>query len=362
MLWCALEQRDDRASALHARPVEELRLAGGRARHRTELPVGARYALIGPNGAGKTTLINLITGMLAPNAGHIVLDDEDITALEPQDRVRRGLARTFQINTLFPAPERARSGHAGGCRAARHCRPVLAALSPCTARRSRKPTTFCAAAARRRLLSARRANCPMAASGCWKSRWRWRPSRRCCCSTSRRPACRSEESGDIFEVVAGLSRRSDVAVHRARHACGVPLRHAYHRAGRRRACSPKARRPRSPPIRACARSIWASAQTWPMTLAEPLLQSQQCDAPAMAPPWCCTTLAELPEHGSLAVLGRNGVGKSTLLLTIMGYTQLRRGSVLWRGRTSRAAAAPPRRHRHRLGGAGARDLSLADCG
>ena len=66
------------------------------------LPVGARYALIGPNGAGKTTLINLMTGMLAPNAGHIFLAGDDITALGPQDRVRRGLARTFQINTLFP--------------------------------------------------------------------------------------------------------------------------------------------------------------------------------------------------------------------------------------------------------------------
>jgi branched-chain amino acid transport system ATP-binding protein len=66
-----------------------------------ELPVGARYALIGPNGAGKTTLINLMTGMLAPNAGQIFLGEEDITTLEPQDRVKRGLARTFQINTLF---------------------------------------------------------------------------------------------------------------------------------------------------------------------------------------------------------------------------------------------------------------------
>ena len=65
------------------------------------LPVGARYALIGPNGAGKTTLINLMTGMLMPNAGRIFLGDEDITALEPQQRVRRGLARTFQINSLF---------------------------------------------------------------------------------------------------------------------------------------------------------------------------------------------------------------------------------------------------------------------
>ena len=66
------------------------------------LPVGARYALIGPNGAGKTTLINLMTGILAPNAGRILLGDEDITALMPQERVQRGIARTFQINTLFP--------------------------------------------------------------------------------------------------------------------------------------------------------------------------------------------------------------------------------------------------------------------
>ena len=52
---------------------------------------------------------------------------------------------------------------------------------------------------------------------------------------------------------------------------------------------------------------------------------------------------EVPEHGSLAVLGRNGVGKSTLLLSIMGYTDVSRGRVLWRGaRHHRHAAAPPR--------------------
>ena len=66
------------------------------------LPQGVRYALIGPNGAGKTTLINLITGMLRPDAGGIVLGEEDITSLRPDARVKRGLARTFQINTLFP--------------------------------------------------------------------------------------------------------------------------------------------------------------------------------------------------------------------------------------------------------------------
>ena len=66
------------------------------------LPPGARYALIGPNGAGKTTLINLMTGMLRPDAGQIFLGGEEITSLGPTARVKRGLVRTFQINTLFP--------------------------------------------------------------------------------------------------------------------------------------------------------------------------------------------------------------------------------------------------------------------
>ena len=67
-----------------------------------ELPAGVRYALIGPNGAGKTTLINMLTGMLAPDSGAIFLGGDEISTLKPEARVRQGLARTFQINTLFP--------------------------------------------------------------------------------------------------------------------------------------------------------------------------------------------------------------------------------------------------------------------
>jgi len=67
-----------------------------------ELPQGKRYALIGPNGAGKTTLMNLLTGMLAPDSGQVFLGGEEITRLRPDARVKKGLARTFQINTLFP--------------------------------------------------------------------------------------------------------------------------------------------------------------------------------------------------------------------------------------------------------------------
>ncbi len=72
---------------------------------------------------------------------------------------------------------------------------------------------------------------------------------------------------------------------------------------------------------------------------------------------------DLPERGGLAVLGRNGVGKSTLLLTIMGYTRVGRGRILWRGEDiTQQRAASARARRHRLGGAGARDFSVADGG
>jgi ABC-type branched-subunit amino acid transport system ATPase component len=67
------------------------------------LAAGARHALIGPNGAGKTTFINLLTGVLAPSAGQILLEGSDVTRLSAERRVRRGLARTFQINQLFGA-------------------------------------------------------------------------------------------------------------------------------------------------------------------------------------------------------------------------------------------------------------------
>jgi branched-chain amino acid transport system ATP-binding protein len=65
------------------------------------LEAGARHALIGPNGAGKTTLINLLTGLLPPSRGSVLLEGEDVTALPQAKRVKRGIARTFQINQLF---------------------------------------------------------------------------------------------------------------------------------------------------------------------------------------------------------------------------------------------------------------------
>ncbi len=67
-----------------------------------QLREGERLALIGPNGAGKTTLVNQISGVLKPDAGEIVLRNENVTERSQTHRVRFGLARTFQITTLAP--------------------------------------------------------------------------------------------------------------------------------------------------------------------------------------------------------------------------------------------------------------------
>src|ERR1700674_1403867 len=66
-----------------------------------QLETGARHGLIGPNGAGKTTFINLLTGVLAPSTGQVLLKGADITDVAQAERVKLGIARTFQINRLF---------------------------------------------------------------------------------------------------------------------------------------------------------------------------------------------------------------------------------------------------------------------
>jgi branched-chain amino acid transport system ATP-binding protein len=62
---------------------------------------GTVHALVGPNGAGKTTLFNMLTGFIKPTAGRIVFDGDDVTGLPPDRIARRGMARSFQITSLF---------------------------------------------------------------------------------------------------------------------------------------------------------------------------------------------------------------------------------------------------------------------
>ena len=65
------------------------------------LEPGARHALIGPNGAGKTSFVNLVTGALTPSAGQVLIGGAEVTDLPQSERIKRGLARTFQVTALF---------------------------------------------------------------------------------------------------------------------------------------------------------------------------------------------------------------------------------------------------------------------
>jgi branched-chain amino acid transport system ATP-binding protein len=66
-----------------------------------QMQAGERVSLIGSNGAGKTTFVNMITGYMKPDAGHIHFDGRDITPLHPRAIVQLGVARSFQISQLF---------------------------------------------------------------------------------------------------------------------------------------------------------------------------------------------------------------------------------------------------------------------
>ncbi len=87
--------------------VEQLELTIGGARIidgvTLEVAQGEMLGVIGPNGAGKTTLFNLISGVLSPSAGRVLLEDRDVTRDPIHTRARAGLGRTFQTSSLFPA-------------------------------------------------------------------------------------------------------------------------------------------------------------------------------------------------------------------------------------------------------------------
>ena len=68
-----------------------------------DVPAGEMLGVIGPNGAGKTTLFNVVSGVIRPTEGHVLLDRQDVTGVAIHRRAAAGLGRTFQTSSLFPA-------------------------------------------------------------------------------------------------------------------------------------------------------------------------------------------------------------------------------------------------------------------
>ena len=169
-----------------------------------DIEAGARHAIIGPNGAGKTTLINLITGTLRPDGGDVLLGGERVTGVAPHARVKRGLARTFQINTLFPQLTVAESvalaigerrGHGRDW-----LRPVAAQRAVLDEARELLRSLQLEGDAR-----GDHARAPLRQAAPAGDRARaGDAARACCCSTSRRPACPSGESQQLIETIERL--------------------------------------------------------------------------------------------------------------------------------------------------------------
>ncbi len=100
-----VETGPSRAGAILTTHELRLQIGGARIVEDVSLEVheGEFLAVIGPNGAGKTSLFNLLTGIYRPTAGRVVLDGRDITEETTHRRARRGLKRSFQVTSIFPA-------------------------------------------------------------------------------------------------------------------------------------------------------------------------------------------------------------------------------------------------------------------
>ena len=173
---------------------------------------GERRLIIGPNGAGKTTLFNLITGEIAPDSGSIALFGRNITRTASRRRAHLGMARTYQIITLFPHDT-----------ILRNVTLALLGLSPLrwnAFARPRRPAAPQRAGARRRSArsgsttspSGRWRRPPTASAAASRSPWRWRRTRRCCCSTSRSPASPSTSGARCKKLLAAIPREVTVVM------------------------------------------------------------------------------------------------------------------------------------------------------
>ena len=171
------------------------------------------------------------------DAGDVFLGDEHITALPQHERVKRGMTRTFQINTLFPGLTVLESVVLARLRAQGERRRLA------SHRRARSARPMDEASALLRVAAARRAtrdaltrNLPTASSACSRSRSRSRRSRAILLLDEPAAGIPSGESAELFGVHRSAAARRDHPVHRARHGPRVPLRRAHHGAGRRAGC------------------------------------------------------------------------------------------------------------------------------
>ena len=326
-------RHDDRAGNQRAGTSSS---AGSRVTRDLSLRVeqGARHALIGPNGAGKTTVINLLTGVLKPNAGRILLEGNDITDLPVHKRVLRGLSRTFQINQLYAdltpletiglaVSERLGRGGdwwRGWARAATSTQEIAETLARFHLLDVMNELTATLPYGKQRLLE-------IAVAIAAKPR----------VLLLDEPAAGVPESErhDILAAVAALPR--DVTVLLIEHDMDL----VFSFADRISVLVNGAHAGRGPAGRGGARSTGQGGLSRRGRRCLICSPSRTC-APATARRWCCRACrCALGEGQVLALLGRNGTGKTTLINSIVGITRRFGGTVSARRARYHPDAAGP---------------------
>ena len=320
-----------------------------------DVPAGQLHAVIGPNGAGKTTLIGQLVGEIVSDSGSIRFGGTDITALPTYRRSQLGLARSFQITSLFPdftaldnvaLAVQAHSGHSfrfwrDARRETELREPARAALervglgrrgdvlvSSLSHGEHRQLEIAMALATRPRMLLLDE---PMAGMG-------------------------PEETSRMVATLARAQARADHPADRARHGSGVRARRLHHGPGLRPDHRVRSARTRSGPTRRCGRPISANRKR--SMASDPLLELDGVET--------CYGLSQVLFGMSLKIaagemvtlMGRNGMGKTTTVRSIMGLTQARAGAIRFAGHADpRPAVLPGRQARPRAGAGGAPDLS-----
>jgi branched-chain amino acid transport system ATP-binding protein len=151
-----------------------------------EIPRGTLHAIIGPNGSGKTTLFNLLTGHTKPSSGRVRFAGEDITGMPFSKVARKGLAKSYQITTVFPLLtvfENVRIAAQAAAHSYVFWRPADGIKA--VTRHTEEVLERIGLADEREVIAS---NLSPGTSAGSTSRSRWRPRPGCCCSTSRRPA------------------------------------------------------------------------------------------------------------------------------------------------------------------------------
>ena len=260
----------------------------------------------------------MLMGALAPSSGAIFLGGEEVTRVSQSARVRRGLGRTFQVTTLFrnlPVLDNVALGIAERTGVARQ-HVALGVLA--TGKSSTEARSLLAALGLADDAAVRVADLPYGKQRLVEIAIALGLKPKVLLLDEPAAGVPSSESERILQTLEKLPVGHRHPHHRARHGPRVPLRAAHHRAGAGRGAGRRYARGD------CARQARARRLS---RRADPCLAS-----PGVRAGYGETVIledvdVELPARGSLAVLGRNGVGKTTLLATIMGHTTFHSGQI-----------------------------------